>query len=61
MHVKYEANWKYVLTIPSRYDVRLFSADALIPDVGLRGRTATPERRLIHGNGIGQKVPSHFA
>ena len=28
MHVKYEANWKYVLTIPGRHDVDLPAADA---------------------------------
>jgi cytochrome c oxidase subunit IV len=45
MHVKYEANWKYVLTIPAGM-MSVFLVLMLIPDVGLRGRTATPERRL---------------
>ncbi len=44
MHVKYEANWKYVLTIPAGM-MSVFLILMLIPDVGLRGRSATPERR----------------
>jgi cytochrome c oxidase subunit 4 len=35
MHVKYEANWKYVLTIPASI-MAIFLALALIPDVGRR-------------------------
>jgi cytochrome c oxidase subunit 4 len=35
MHVKYEANWKYVLTIPASI-MAVFLALALIPDVGRR-------------------------
>jgi len=45
MHVKYEANWKYVLTIPAAF-MSLFLIMMLVPDVGLRGRRASEERRL---------------
>ena len=49
MHVKYEASWKYVLTIPASI-MAIFLILALIPDVGLRyyeamgGRTVSEER-----------------
>ena len=45
MHVKYEANWKYVLTIPAAF-MSVFLIMMLVPDVGLRGRRASEERRL---------------
>ena len=35
MHVKYEANWKYVLTIPASL-MAVFLVLALVPDVGAR-------------------------
>jgi cytochrome c oxidase subunit 4 len=44
MHVKYEANWKYVLTIPAGF-MSLFLLLALVPDIGMRGRRASEERR----------------
>ena len=43
MHVKYEANWKYVLTIPAAF-MSLFLLLALVPDVGMRGRWLSEER-----------------
>ena len=45
MHVKYEANWKYVLTIPAAF-MSLFLLMALVPDIGLRDRWVSEERRL---------------
>ena len=45
MHVKYEANWKYVLTIPAAF-MSLFLLLALVPDVGMRGRWLSEERQL---------------
>ncbi len=45
MHVKYEANWKYVLTIPATL-MAIILGVALVPDIGLRGRHASEERRL---------------
>jgi cytochrome c oxidase subunit IV len=44
MHLKYEADWKYVLTIPASI-MSLLLIMALVPDVGLRMRTYSPERR----------------
>jgi cytochrome c oxidase subunit 4 len=49
MHVKYEASWKYVLTIPASI-MSIFLILALVPDVGKRfdtvmgGRTVAEER-----------------
>ena len=37
MHVKYEANWKYVLTIPAGM-MSMFLMLMLVPDVGMRMR-----------------------
>jgi cytochrome c oxidase subunit IV len=45
MHVKYEANWKYVLTIPAAF-MSIFLILALVPDVGLRGHWLAEERQL---------------
>ena len=44
MHLLYEANWKYVLTIPSIF-MSIFLVCMLIPDVGLRMNRASEERR----------------
>lgn len=35
MHLKYEANWKYVLTIPAGF-MSIFLMLMLVPDVGMR-------------------------
>jgi len=35
MHLKYEADWKYVLTIPASM-MSVFLALALVPDIGMR-------------------------
>lgn len=45
MHLKWEANWKYVLTIPASI-MSIFLVLMLVPDVGLRFRHYTEERRL---------------
>jgi len=45
MHVFWEANWKYVLTIPAAM-MAIFLALMLIPDVGLRNRMVSQERAL---------------
>lgn len=42
MHIKYEANWKYVLTIPAGM-MSIFLMLMLVPDVGMRGRWASEE------------------
>lgn len=43
MHVKYEANWKYVLTIPAGM-MSVFLMLMLVPDVGNRLHHASEER-----------------
>lgn len=43
MHVLYEANWKYVLTIPAGM-MSIFLILMLVPDVGLRNNWAADER-----------------
>jgi cytochrome c oxidase subunit 4 len=45
MHVLWEANWKYVLTIPAAM-MAIFLAIMLIPDVGLRTRMVAQEREI---------------
>jgi cytochrome c oxidase subunit IV len=46
MHVKYEANWKYVLTIPAGM-MSIFLLLMLVPDIGLR-MDHYSEERLLH-------------
>src|SRR5258708_7336520 len=45
MHVKYEANWKYVLTIPAGF-MSIFLTLMLVPDVGLRMNWYSEERDM---------------
>jgi cytochrome c oxidase subunit 4 len=50
MHLFWEANWKYVLTIPASF-MSLFLLLMLIPDVGCRmhnGYAEYSEERLLH-------------
>ncbi len=47
MHVKYEANWKYVLTIPAGF-MSIFLIMMLVPDVGLRNHWASDETQLYN-------------
>ncbi len=44
MHVKYEANWKYVLTVPAAV-MSIFLILALVPDIGLRSHWLAEERQ----------------
>ena len=46
MHLKWEANWKYVLTIPAMM-MSVFLVCMLVPDVGMR-HTRYSEERLVH-------------
>lgn len=43
MHLRWEANWKYVLTIPASI-MSLFLLLMLVPDVGMRTRWYSEER-----------------
>ena len=45
MHLKWEANWKWVLTVPASVMSALLIL-ALVPDVGLRMRYASHERMI---------------
>lgn len=54
MHVKYEANWKYVLTIPASI-MSVFLVLALVPDVGLRNQEA------IGGRSVSRDRLEHMA
>lgn len=45
MHLKWEANWKWVLTVPASM-MSLLLVLALVPDVGLRTRTASRDRKI---------------
>jgi cytochrome c oxidase subunit 4 len=45
MHVLWEANWKYVLTIPAAM-MAIFLAIMLVPDIGMRNRMVSQERAL---------------
>ncbi|HRX82101.1 MAG: cytochrome C oxidase subunit IV family protein [Planctomycetaceae bacterium] len=45
MHLIWEANWKYVLTVPASI-MSLFLMLMLVPDVGLRTRNYSEERLL---------------
>ena len=44
MHLLYEANWKYVLTIPTIF-MAIFLTLMLVPDVGMRMNHVSEERR----------------
>lgn len=48
MHLKWEANWKYVLTIPCMM-MSVFLVCMLIPDVGLRIKRYS-EERIVHAS-----------
>jgi cytochrome c oxidase subunit 4 len=45
MHLIWEANWKYVLTVPASI-MSLFLMLMLVPDIGLRTRNYSEERLL---------------
>lgn len=56
MHLKWEANWKYVLTVPASI-MSIFLMLMLIPDIGLRTRWYAEERWL----NAAQPVEKHAA
>ncbi|MFM8413650.1 MAG: cytochrome C oxidase subunit IV family protein [Planctomycetota bacterium] len=45
MHVWWEANWKYVLTIPAAM-MAVFMVIMLVPDIGMRNRMVAQERAI---------------
>jgi cytochrome c oxidase subunit 4 len=44
MHVKYEAGWKYALTLPAGF-MAVFLTLMLVPDIGMRNQSASSESR----------------
>ena len=58
MHLKWEANWKYVLTIPSCI-MAVFLLLMLVPDIGLRVRSYNPARWI--NAAVPQTSDSHDA
>ncbi len=51
MHLLWEANWKYVLTVPALF-MSFFLICMLIPDVGLRQRNYSEERQSFAAEGM---------
>ena len=60
MHVLYEANWKYVLTIPAGM-MSIFLILMLVPDVGMRNHWAADERwnNMANKNDLNPKNAPH--
>lgn len=58
MHVKYEANWKYVLTIPAGM-MSIFLLLMLVPDVGLRMDHYSEERLLYAAEPLPEVVDEY--
>ena len=56
MHIWWEANWKFVLTIPAAL-MSIFLIIMLVPDVGLRLRRASEERKYS----MAEPRPEHAA
>ena len=69
MHLKYEANWKYVLTIPAGM-MSIFLMLMLVPDVGMRrdhytkqrdARAAEADKKDDHGKSHAHDGKTHRA
>jgi cytochrome c oxidase subunit 4 len=45
MHLKWEANWKWVVTVPASL-MSMLLVFALVPDIGMRMRYASHERLI---------------
>ena len=63
MHLLWEANWKFVLTIPAAM-MSLFLVLMLIPDVGNRGTQYSEERTVyaadrVHAEEHGEHEQQH--
>ncbi|MBC8352225.1 MAG: cytochrome C oxidase subunit IV family protein [Planctomycetes bacterium] len=56
MHLIWEANWKYVLTVPASI-MSLFLMLMLVPDIGLRTRNYSEERLLRAADGPDSQSP----
>lgn len=60
MHLKWEANWKYVLTIPASL-MSVFLMLMLWPDIGRRTARYTEERWLYAAEPVAAQVHGHGA
>ena len=60
MHVKYEANWKYVLTIPAGM-MSIFLMLMLVPDIGMRTHWYSEERDLHSAEPIPEVIAEYDA
>ena len=58
MHLLWEANWKYVLTIPAAM-MSVFLVCMLIPDIGLRATRYSEERKVFAVEPPGSHEDSH--
>lgn len=58
MHLMWEANWKYVLTIPAAM-MSCFLVLMLIPDVGLRGNHYSEERSVYAADVVVEHGDDH--
>ncbi len=58
MHLRGEANWKFVLTIPASI-MSLFLLLMLVPDVGKRGLGANEERQRFSAAPEGPSAHGH--
>jgi cytochrome c oxidase subunit 4 len=58
MHLKWEANWKYVLTVPASM-MSLFLVLMLVPDIGRRTRAYSDDRWLYSATPVQHKEEHH--
>jgi cytochrome c oxidase subunit 4 len=58
MHLKWEANWKYVLTVPASM-MSLFLVLMLVPDVGRRTRNYSDDRWLYAAEPVVKHADEH--
>ncbi len=58
MHLKWEANWKWVLTVPAGL-MSIVLVVVLIPDIGLRMRNASHERMIHAAELPAEEVEKH--
>jgi cytochrome c oxidase subunit IV len=58
MHLKWEANWKYVLTVPASM-MSLFLVLMLVPDIGRRTRNYSDDRWLYAAEPVVHHATDH--
>ena len=60
MHLKWEANWKYVLTVPASI-MSIFLMLMLVPDIGLRTHWYSEERELHSAQPMAEVIAEYDA